>query len=132
MIDGDAELAEFYRLRFRDEFAVAYEAWLALDPLNNTDAPASPLLMPEYQLEADQTAAELEARADTLFEDGEDANNFSDAYTLTTLLFAVVLFLAAVSERFEFLPMRLTLLGLAGIGLVTGVLVALEQPITSG
>ncbi len=54
LIDGDDELAEFYRQRFRDEFAVAYEAWIALDPLENTDAPASPLLMPEYRLAADQ------------------------------------------------------------------------------
>ena len=60
LIDGDDELAEFYRLRFRDEFAAAYEAWIALDPLENPDAPASPLLMPEYRLEADQQAEDLE------------------------------------------------------------------------
>jgi hypothetical protein len=132
LIGGDAAVADFYRQRFRDEFEVAYEAWLALDPLENPDAPASPLALPEYQLAADQAADDLEARADALFADGEDANGYSDVYTLTTLLFAVVLFLAAISERFEYVRARVTLLILAGIALAAGVAVALGQPITGG
>jgi hypothetical protein len=132
LIDGDDELAEFYRQRFREEFTPAYEAWIALDPLENLDAPASPLAMPEYQLAADQTAEELETRADQLFEEGEAANNYSDVYTLSTLLFAMVLFFAAISERFEVRRVRIAMLAFAGIGLVAGLLVALGQPITSG
>jgi hypothetical protein len=132
LLSGNDDVADFYRQRFRDEFAVAYEAWLALDPLENEDAPASPLAMPEYQPAADQAAAELEARADALFADGEDANDYSDVYTLTTLLFAAVLFFAALSERFEYVWARVCLLLLAGIGLVAGLAVALGQPITGG
>jgi hypothetical protein len=132
LISGNGEVADFYRLRFRDEFAVAYQAWLALDPLENQDAPSAPLEMPEYQLAADQTALDLEARADALFAEGEDANDYSDTYTLTTLLFAVVLFFAAIAERFEYVRSRVALLILAGIGLVSGVAVALGQPITGG
>jgi hypothetical protein len=132
LLDGDQQLAEFYRQRFGPEFSVAYEAWQALDPLNNEDAPASPLTMPEYQLAPDQHARELEARADTLFEEGEDANNHSDVYTLTTLLFAVVFFFAAISERFQYPPARLGLLTLGGIGLIAGLAIAVGQPVTSG
>ena len=132
LLTGNDDVADFYRQRFRDEFAVAYEAWIALDPLQNQDAPASPLAMPEYQLAADQAAADLEARADALFADGEDANGYSDVYTLTTLLFASVLFFAAISERFEYVRTRIALLVLAGIGLVAGVAVAFGQPITGG
>ena len=132
LIDGDVQVAEFYRQRFRDEFAVAYEAWLALDPLSNPNAPASPFALPEYELAADQSAHDLEARADTLFVEGEDANGYSDAYTLSALLFAVVLFLVAVSERFEFLRVRLGLLALGGVGLLAGFVVALQQPVTGG
>jgi hypothetical protein len=58
LIDGDEELAEFYRTRFRDEFEPAFDAWIALDPLENPDAPPSPLGMPEYQLADDATADE--------------------------------------------------------------------------
>jgi hypothetical protein len=132
VIDGDDALAEFYRARFRDEFAVAYEAWLALDPLESADAPASPLAMPEYRLAADEEAAALEAQADTLFAEGEDANTTSDVYTLTTLLFAVVLFFAAISERFEHTQARTGLIALGAVGLVVGATIALSQPVTFG
>ena len=132
LLDGDDELADFYLQRFPPTFAAAYEAWMALDPLENPEAPASPLAMPEYQLAPDQEAEALEARADEFFADGQDANNHSDIYTLSTLLFAMVLFFAAISERFEVLPVRLTLLVIAAIGLVVGLVIVLGQPITSG
>jgi hypothetical protein len=131
-VSGDDELAAFYRVRFRPEFEPAYEAWIALDPFENPDAPPSPLAMPEYQLAADQEAAELEKRADTLFREGELANGYSDTYTLATLLLAIVLFFAAVSERFEYVRMRVILLSIAGVALISGVMVAFNQPITGG
>jgi hypothetical protein len=131
-IDGNQEVADFYEQRFRDEFRPAFDAWMALDPLENPDAPATPLAMPEYQLAPDAEADRLEARADDLFASGEDANTVSDIYTLTTLLFAAVLFFAAISERFEYPRAQVILLVLAGIGLVAGLVVAFGQPITSG
>jgi len=131
-IRDEDEIADFYFQRFRDEFRVAYDAWIALDPFNNPDAPGSPFAMAEYQLAQETEAQRLEERADTLFADGEDANTFSDIYTLTTLLFAAVLFFAAISERFEYYRARIILLTLAGVGLVAGIVVAVGQPITSG
>ena len=131
-IDGNQELADFYEQRFRDEFRPAFDAWMALDPFENPDAPATPLAMPEYQLAPDAEADRLAARADELFASGEDANTVSDIYTLTTLLFAAVLFFAAISERFEYPRAQVILLVLAGVGLVAGLFVAFGQPITSG
>lgn len=132
VIDGDGEVAEFYKTRFRAEFIPAYDAWIALDPLTNPAAPPSPMAMPEYRLSADAEADRHEAEANQLFTDGEDANNVSDVYTLTTLLFAAVLFLTALSERFSFIPARLVLLSLSTIGLIGGVAIALTQPVTFG
>ncbi len=132
VLRGDDEIATFYRDRFRDEFDVAFQAWTALDPLENSSAPASPLAMPEYTLAADRAAQDLEARADALFAEGERANDHSDTYTLTTLLFAVVLFLAAVAQRFQYPRARVALLSLAGVALASGLAVALLQPITRG
>jgi hypothetical protein len=131
-VAGDDAVASFYEQRFRDEFSVAFEAWSALDPLNNPDAPHSPLAMPEYQLASDAAANEQAASADRLFQEGEDANTHSDVYTLTTLLFAVVLFFAAISERFSLVPARAALLILAAVGLIGGVIVAFGQPVTTG
>lgn len=129
---GSQDVADFYSQRFRDEFRVAFDAWMALDPMNNPDAPSSPLGMPEYQLATDAEADSLQARADELFAAGEDANTISDVYTLTTLLFAAVLFFAAIAERFEYFRAQVILLVLAGIGLVIGIAIAFGQPITSG
>ncbi len=131
-VSGDTELADFYRLRFRDEFEPAYEAWIALDPLANPAAPASPLTMPEYRLAQEQEASDLTARAEAKFAEGEDANTYSDVYTASTLFFASALFFAAISERFAYRRARIALLAFACAGLIAGVAVALTQPITTG
>jgi hypothetical protein len=131
-IDGNEDVATFYATRFRDEFQPAFDAWIALDPFENSKAPSSPLGMPEYQLAADAEADRLEARAGELFTAGEDANTISDVYTLTTLLFAAVLFFAAMAERFEYFRAQVLLLVFAGVGLVVGIVIAFGQPITSG
>lgn len=129
---GDVELAEFYRSRMREEAQPAFEDWIALDPLNNPRAPASPFASPDYQLEADKNSAELTARAEATFAAGEDANTYSDILTLATLILASVLFFSAIAERFTYGPARWSLLGVAGVGLVVGLVVAFTQPLTSG
>ena len=131
-LDGDTELAGFYRPRFSDALEPAYEAWIALEPETNPDAPPSPLGMPEYQPPQDQEASDLTARAEAKIADGEDANTYSDTYTASTLFFASALFFAAISERFEYRRARISLLAFAGVGLIAGVAVALTQPITTG
>ena len=131
-VSGNDELAGFYRARFRPEFEVAFDAWIALDPFADPEAPSSPLAMAEYQLAADAEATTLDARADTLFREGEEANTDSDIYTMSTLLFAIVLFFAAISERFDYQRVRVFLLSVAAVGLVAGVVVAIGQPITAG
>jgi hypothetical protein len=131
-VAGDTRLADFYRQRFRDEFEPAFEAWDALDPLNNPDAPPSPLAMPEYQLADDQEATDLTNRAEAKFNNGEDANRISDTYTATTLFFAAALFFAAISERFSYVPARATLLALAAVGLIVGTGLMVTQPVTTG
>ncbi len=131
-LTGDAELADFYRARFRDEFEPAYEAWIALDPLTNPAAPASPLAMPEYRLAPEQEASDLTARAEAKFAEGEDANTYSDIFTASTLFFASALFFAAISERFAYKRARIALLAFACAALIAGIAVALTQPITTG
>jgi hypothetical protein len=129
---GDTELASFYRARFRDPLGPAYEAWIALDPRNNLDAPPSPLGMDEYRLPQDAEAERLTEQADATFESGQEANATSDAYTATTLFFAAALFFAAISERFEYRRARAFLLALGCVGLVAGLVFLIGEPITAG
>lgn len=131
-VQGLDDLAGFYEDRFRDEFRPAFEAWEALDPLSNPEAPPSPFAMPEYVLEADLEATELLARAESKFAEGEQANKNSDNFTLSTVLFAAVLFFAAISDRFEHKPSRIAMLLFALTGLVAGIAIAVSQPVTFG
>lgn len=131
-LDENEDVADFYFQRFRPEFRVAFEAWIALNPLENPDAPSNPMAMEEYQPALDIEAEELEARADELFEAGEEANNISDIYTLTTLLFAAGLFFAAIAERFEYFRAQVILLCIAGVAVIIGLVIAFGQPITTG
>jgi hypothetical protein len=48
------------------------------------------------------------------------------------LSFASALFFVAISERFEFRRVRVSLLVFAGVGLIAGSAVALTQPIAAG
>jgi hypothetical protein len=129
---GETELADFYRARFRPEFTPAFEAWLALDPINDSSVPHSPLVLPEYTLASEQEATRQKHEADATFEHGEDANGISDTYVFTTIFFASVLFLAAIAERLEFFPLRVSLLAFAAVAFVTGVVIIVMQPVTSG
>ena len=107
---GNTTLAQVYQRRFRPEFTVAFGAWLATDPFNNPNAPPGPLYMPEYVSASAQQATQFEAQADAMVTAGEDARSTSDHYVFYTVIFALTLFLAGVSDRFRWWWIRLVLL----------------------
>ncbi len=47
-MQGQEEIVGFYERRFLPEFKVTFDAWVKLDPFNNTQAPPGPRFMPEY------------------------------------------------------------------------------------
>ena len=118
--DEDELLEEFYRQRFRAEFLPAFQAWLATKPANNPEAPASPFVMPEYQLAAAQEAQDLEQQASNTFEEGKAANQQSDDYILNAVILASVLFFAGIAPRFDWLPVRVAVVIVALALLVLG------------
>ncbi len=87
---------------FREEFRPAFEEWIALDPLNNPDAPPTPFQLDSY-VEAQSNlieADELEEEATAKFEAGREANQTSDNYVLATIFFAAVLFFSGLATKF--------------------------------
>src|ERR1700758_4018455 len=46
---GEKKLADFFENHLLPDFRPAFEAWKATDPLNNPNAPVSPVLMPQYR-----------------------------------------------------------------------------------
>ncbi len=96
---------------FRPELRVAFDAWLAQDPLHNPAAAPTPLKMPQYQPAEAANATRLEQHADKLLEDGTTARDRADEYVLTTVFFASVLFFAGISLRIRLIGLRIVVLG---------------------
>ena len=104
-VDADAhdetELADFYVDRFRPEFRAAFDAWLATEPLTDPEAPLTPFAMPEYRLDADAEADQLDQAAErsaaAVRRDIQRASN----YVLGVVMFAVALFFAGVSGKLD-------------------------------
>jgi hypothetical protein len=105
-------LAAFYHKRFRDEFAPAFDAWLATRPFENPDAPATPFRMPEYRLAAAAEAKRLDAAAELSSAKVHRNIQRGSDYVLCVVLFAVSLFFAGISTRTTAPGSRRVLLGI--------------------
>jgi hypothetical protein len=97
----DSKLAAFYVRRFTPEYRTAFWAWLKTDPLTNPNAPAGPAYMPQYRNPDLVTTAQLNNRAAAAFARGTTAHDNADSYVRDTVLFAAVLFLVAIAQRFK-------------------------------
>lgn len=108
----DTLLADFYFKRFRKEFKPAVVAWIATRPLRNPDAPLTPFVMPEYQLQAREDANRLDAEAELSAAAVRQDIQRSSNYVLAVVLFAAALFLAGMSAKLPTLILRRVLLAL--------------------
>jgi hypothetical protein len=122
------ELADFLQDRFPEPLATAQEDWLATDPLTSSVS-TSPFDMPSYVLPEREAAADADARADQRFADALVNNQRGDNYTLLTVLFAAVLFFAAMSQRMNDARSQRLLLSLAIVLGLIGVGFGLSFPI---
>jgi hypothetical protein len=99
--------------RQRPEYRSAFDAWLALRPLKNPNAPRDPSLMPQYRLPQEAHAHALRAEAHASFKEASAAGSTSDKYVRLTVILASVLFLIGISGHF---PARTARYALIGIG----------------
>jgi hypothetical protein len=102
----DSTLAALYVRRFTPDYRTAFQAWLTTDPLTNPDAPPGPAYMPQYRNPHLVTAAQLNDRAAAAFARGTTARDNADSYVRDTVLFAAVLFLVAIAQRFKLRNIR--------------------------
>ena len=95
--------------RFRPEFKVAFDAWMATDPFRNPRAPPGPTYMPQYRL-ADQAKAEaLDREAVAASAAGHHAGVVGDDYIRITVFLAAVLFLVGIGSTFKLHTIRYAL-----------------------
>ena len=104
---GDEQLQAMLERRFTPEYADAFHRWLATDPFANPDAPAGPGYMPGFANPAMTQAEELNAQASADFAAGTDARETANRYVRQTVLFASVLFLVAIAQRFRLRGVRI-------------------------
>ncbi len=109
----DKNLVQVFERRIRPEFRPAFEAWQKTDPLNNPQAPAGPIQMPQYRNADLEKSGKLSEQASALFEEGSKARGTSDDYVRATVLLATVLLLVAISQRFRTHAVRVALATLA-------------------
>lgn len=118
--EGNARRAAFFFQRFRPPMRDATRAWLATHPLHNPHAPSSPFDMPQYKAGRGNAAAPYDDRAKRDFDAAQLGNRHADDFTLLTVVFASVSFLAGMSTKMSY-P-RHAIVVLVGIGaLVYGI-----------
>lgn len=127
---GESDLADFYFERFRPEFKVAVDAWVATRPLENPDAPLTPFAMPEYRVAAEDEAQRLDAEAElssaTVRQNIQRASN----YVLAVVLFAVSLFFAGMSTKLADPRLRRVMLGLGWVVFAGTVIWVATSPVS--
>jgi hypothetical protein len=111
---GNAQLEAAFVRRFSPEYRRAFDAWLKTDPFTDPAAPAGPGHMPEYRNPQLEEAGRLNAEASATFDEGTEARETADRYVRVTVLFALVLFLVAVGQRFKVRGVRLGAMAVAG------------------
>ena len=122
-------LMDFLYERFRSEMKPAVDAWIALQPLKNPDAPPSPFAMDEYKSAAQDESDRLLGVAEQNLKEAQRANQTSDNYVLLTVMFASVLFFGGISTKFEQFRIRAALVAFAIIIFIGGLFILTTYPI---
>ena len=128
-VAGNESAMEIAERRFRPEFQVAFDAWLATSPETNPNAPPGPTYMPEYAQPGLAEAVELDRKADASFAEGTAAGVTSDKYVRVTVFLASVLFLVGISTHFPYRGVRYALVGLGGAVLVVSLVLLSQLPL---
>jgi hypothetical protein len=114
--------------RFRPAFRVAFNAWMATNPLHNPHAPPGPTYMPQYKLPAQARASALDAAATAKFNQGNYAASIGDDYVRITVFLAAVLFLVGIGSSFKLPSIRYALIVFGTVLLIVSVVLIIRQP----
>jgi hypothetical protein len=114
---GEKSLQDLLERRFTPEYKKAFDAWVAIDGMNDPSAPG-PRYMEEYEDPLTEKAAEQNKEASHAFDLGVDYRATGERYVRITVVLAAVLFLIAIGQRFKVRGVRYSVNIVAGIFLV--------------
>lgn len=125
---GDQRLQLFYRTRFRPEFAKVFEAWVLTRPGTNPKAPLSPFHMRSYSGAMETQATRLGNLADADYSAGKRADDIGNKYVQASVILALSLFLGGVTQGFQSKKLRDSILIVAALFCLLGVIRILTLP----
>src|SRR5262249_2933526 len=103
-------LANFYSVRFRGEAKSAFDAWMATQPLQNTNAPPHPFVPEFYHPKVLEEANQAEDESQAFSVKAGEAGRVSRGYILLTVVLACALFCGGTAPKFEQAWIRLAVL----------------------
>jgi hypothetical protein len=130
--NDEAELARFYRTRFRDEFKPAFNAWIATQPLRTPGAPPTPFAMPQYRLAATAEAARLDVRDQVLAAQVRRDIQRASNYVLGVVMCAVALFFAGISTKLDSRGLRMAMVALGWLVFLGALAWIATSPVSVG
>jgi hypothetical protein len=128
---GDTRRADFYAARFPLEMRQPFAEWLATKPLATPGAPATPFAMASYRSTGQARAVDLDHRANETFDDGQRANDVSDAFVQGSTVLSLALFFAGIGQVFRMRRLRWALLSLAALACAAGLFRIITLPVIS-
>src|ERR1700691_1575488 len=114
--------------RFRPQFLVAFNAWMATNPLHNPHAPPGPTYMPQYKLPAATQATTYDNESAAEFQAGNSAATIGDNYVRITVFLAAVLFLVGIGSSFKLPVVRYALVAFGSVLLIVSIVLIFQQP----
>jgi len=109
------DLQEFYFGRFPPHLKKAALAWRKLDPMNNPDAPRSPMDMKEYVIPEQEEIDKFAKQANKFKLAANECDNNADNYMLLSLVLSTVLFFCGLSGVMDSYLNQVILVIIAGV-----------------
>jgi hypothetical protein len=106
-MQGDDKRAQFYSDRFPPELRVAFDRWMEQKPFENAKADPHPFVPALYKTRFAEDIQQAAADAERDGTEAKRTGNFAARYLSITVLFAMVLFFAGTSARFDQRHVRL-------------------------
>jgi len=111
----------------RPELSKIMSEWKESNPFVNPSTPFHPMAMPGYKELIEKDMAEtksIRSKSEIAFEKAIRANTVSDRYSLLTVIFSMVMFLAAIGAKITRIRLSFTLIVVSGLVCI-GVLILL-------
>lgn len=122
-------IARFYADRFRGDAKVAFNAWIATNPFENSNAPPHPFVPSLYKPKLLDSAEEAQSESQRLWEQAGNAGRNGRTYVLMTVLLASALYCGGTASKFNAEWVRKTVLAVGLSALTVAVIRLMALPI---